>query len=70
MRVVVVGAAIMMLSACDEPKRTITTTVTTDANMVNGATTDSNVAVDPATQNMIQQDINTNTPDKNLANGM
>ncbi len=29
-----------------------------------------NMAVDPATQNMIQQDMNTNSPDTNLANGM
>lgn len=27
-------------------------------------------AADPATQNMIQQDMNTNDPDTNLANGM
>jgi hypothetical protein len=26
--------------------------------------------LDPATQNMIQQDMNTNSPDTNLANGM
>ncbi len=41
-----------------------------DANMVNGAATDSEMAVDPATQNMTQQDMNTNAPDTNLANGM
>ncbi len=70
MRVVLLSVAILTLSACDEPKRTITTTTTMDANMMNGATTDSNMAVDPATQNMIQQDMNTNTPDTNLANGM
>ena len=42
-----------------------------DANMaadpmMNGTTN----ALDPATQNMIQQDMNTNDPDTNLANGM
>jgi len=26
--------------------------------------------LDPATQNMIKQDMNTNSPDTNLANGM
>ncbi len=44
--------------------------VTMDANMMNGAATDSEMAVDPATQNMIQQDVNSNAPDTNLANGM
>lgn len=61
-------AAALTLSACDEPKRTVS--VTMDANMVNGAATDSEMAVDPATQNMTQQDMNTNAPDTNLANGM
>lgn len=42
-----------------------------DANMtmdpmMNGTTND----LDPATQNMIEQDMNTNNPDTNLANGM
>ncbi len=42
-----------------------------DANMtMNGADMNGNVGVAPATQNMIQQDLNTNTPDTNLANGM
>jgi hypothetical protein len=34
--------------------------------MMNGTTN----AVDPATQNMMKQDMNTNSPDTNLANGM
>ena len=29
-----------------------------------------NGAIDPVTQNMIQKDMNTNSPDTNLANGM
>lgn len=42
-----------------------------DANMtmdpmMNGTTN----GLDPATQNMIEQDMNTNNPDTNLANGM
>jgi hypothetical protein len=42
-----------------------------DANMtMNGADMNGNMGVDPATQNMIQQDMNTNSPDTNLANGM
>jgi len=41
----------------------------TDANMMNG-TMDANMATDPATQNMMQQDMNSNAPDTNLANGM
>jgi uridylate kinase len=41
-----------------------------DANAMNGTAMDGNMAVDPATQNMIEQDMNTNTPDTNLANGM
>ncbi len=42
-----------------------------DANMtMNGADMNGNVGVDPATQNMIQQDMNTNSPDTNLANGL
>jgi hypothetical protein len=35
---------------------------------MNGAT--GNMAVDPATQNMMMNDMNTNDPDTNLANGM
>lgn len=66
MRVVLLVAA-LTLSACDEPKRTVS--VKMDANMMNGAAT-GNMAVDPATQNMIRQDMNTNAPDTNLANGM
>ena len=34
--------------------------------MMNGTAS----TLDPATQNMIKQDINTNSPDTNLANGM
>ncbi len=34
--------------------------------MMNGAAN----GLDPATQNMVQQDMNTNDPDTNLANGM
>ena len=37
-----------------------------DPAMANGAGN----AADPATQNMMQQDMNTNDPDTNLANGM
>jgi len=42
-----------------------------DANMamdpmMNGTTN----GVDPATQNLIEQDLNTNDPDTNLANGL
>jgi hypothetical protein len=42
-----------------------------DANMtmdpmMNGTTN----GLDPATQNMVEQDMNTNDPDTNLANGM
>jgi hypothetical protein len=37
---------------------------------MNGATMNGNMTVDPATQNMMQQDMNTNAPDTNLANGM
>jgi hypothetical protein len=37
---------------------------------MNGTAMDANMAVDPATQNMIQQDMNTNSPDTNLANGL
>nr|WP_295375052.1 hypothetical protein [uncultured Sphingosinicella sp.] len=41
---------------------------------MNGAamngTMDANMTADPATQNMIQQDMNTNSPDTNLANGL
>lgn len=37
--------------------------------MMNGGNMTGN-AVDPATQNMIKQDMNTNDPDTNLANGM
>jgi hypothetical protein len=33
--------------------------------MMNG-----NMAIDPATQNMIEKDMNTNAPDTNLANGL
>jgi hypothetical protein len=36
----------------------------------NGAMMNGNMAVDPATQNLIQQDMNTNSPDTNLANGL
>ena len=35
--------------------------------MMNGT---ANGAVDPATQNLMQQDMNTNSPDTNLANGL
>jgi hypothetical protein len=41
-----------------------------DANAMNGTTMDGNMAMDPATQNMTEQDMNTNAPDTNLANGM
>ena len=41
--------------------------MTVDAN---GMTVDGNMAVDPATQNAMQQDLQTNDPDTNLANGM
>jgi hypothetical protein len=34
--------------------------------MMNGTTN----SVDPATQNMMQKDMNTNSPDTNLANGL
>ncbi len=34
--------------------------------MMNGTTN----GIDPTTQNMMQQDMNTNSPDTNLANGM
>lgn len=40
-----------------------------DPNMSMNAT-DANMAIDPATQNMIANDMNTNDPDTNLANGM
>lgn len=64
---------------------TTTVNTTTDANAMgtdnmmmdpgmNGAAMngmmDANMAADPATQNMMQQDMNTNSPDTNLANGM
>lgn len=35
--------------------------------MMNG---DGNMAIDPDTQNLMQQDLNTNAPDTNLANGL
>jgi hypothetical protein len=38
--------------------------------MMNGTMNGTMNGVDPATQNMIQQDMNTNSPDTNLANGM
>ena len=50
-----------------------------DANMMmeenvalDGGLADANLAMeaDPATQNMINQDMNTNSPDANLANGL
>jgi hypothetical protein len=34
---------------------------------MNGATMNGTMTVDPATQNMMQQDMNTNAPDTNLA---
>jgi hypothetical protein len=40
-----------------------------DANAMNGATMN-NMAMDPATQNAMKQDMNSNDPDTNLANGM
>lgn len=49
-----------------------------DANMMmeenialdGGMNADANMAVDPATQNMVNQDLTTNDADANLANGM
>ena len=41
-----------------------------DQNAMNGAMMGGNMAVDPATQNMMMKDMNTNSPDTNLANGM
>ncbi len=49
-----------------------------DANMMmeenmaldGGMKADANMAVDPATQNMVNQDLTTNEADANLANGM
>lgn len=42
-----------------------------DQNMtMNGTAMDGNMATDPATQNMMMQDMNTNAPDTNLANGI
>ncbi|MDP9412607.1 MAG: hypothetical protein M3Q08_00605 [Pseudomonadota bacterium] len=38
--------------------------------MMNGAAMNGNMAADPTTQNMMMQDMNTNAPDTNLANGM
>jgi hypothetical protein len=35
--------------------------------MMNGT---ANGAMDPTTQNMIEKDMNTNSPDTNLANGL
>ncbi len=83
---ILVAGAALTLSACSGGTETETTTVNTttvgndtmaadnmmmDANMtMNGTAMDGNMAMDPATQNMIQQDMNTNSPDTNLANGL
>jgi len=78
------GAA-LALSACGGAEKTETTTVNTttedanaaaadnmlmDQNMaMNGSAMDHN-NMDPATHNAMMQDMNTNSPDTNLANGM
>jgi hypothetical protein len=85
MRILLLAAAgaALTLSACgggdraeennsamaDDANMMATDNMMMDANAMNG-TTDANMATDPATQNMIEQDMNTNTPDANLANGM
>lgn len=85
MRVLILAAgAALTLSACggDRSETNTADMMANDANMmaadnmmmdqnmtINGTTMDGNMA-DPATQNMIMQDMNTNEPDTNLANGI
>jgi hypothetical protein len=82
----IAAGAALTLAACGGGEDTKTTTVeatSSDANAmaaenmmvdtnasVNGATMNGNMAVDPTTQNLIEQDMNTNAPDTNLANGL
>jgi hypothetical protein len=86
MRILLLAAgAALALSACGGGEQTEANSadaMTTDANMMaadnmmmdqnmamNG-TMDANMTTDPATQNMMMEDMNTNAPDTNLANGM
>jgi len=81
-KLLLAAGAVLTLSACGggETETTNTMTVDTnmaadenmmmDANMMNGAAMDGNMAGDAATQNMMAEDMNTNAPDTNLANGM
>ena len=72
-----VAAATLALSACsrdadeaEEANALTADNMAVDENLaLNGMNADVN-ALDPATQNMINQDLNTNDPDTNLANGM
>lgn len=72
-----VAAATLALSACGrdadeaaEDNALTADNLAVDENLaLNGMNADVN-ALDPATQNMINQDLNTNDPDTNLANGM
>lgn len=77
----VAAAAALTLAACGGDRDEADTNAAADANMaatdnmmmdhnmMNGAM-DANMAHDPATQNLIEQDLNTNAPDTNLANGL
>jgi hypothetical protein len=81
---ILAAGAALTLAACGSSEQTENTanTMATDANMLgsenvmmdqNGMTDgamNGNMTVDPATQNMMMQDMNTNSPDTNLANGM
>jgi hypothetical protein len=81
-KLILAAGAVLTLAACGGGDDTTTNTMTTDTNMMvednmmmdanamNGTMMDGNMAVDPATQNMMAEDMNTNAPDTNLANGM
>lgn len=77
-----VAGAALTLSACgggeseaNEQNAMMANDMMMDQNMamdpaMNGMMTDPNMAMDANTQNMVMQDMNTNDPDANLANGM
>ena len=79
---ILVAGAALTVSACGGGTETETNEVDTlavdnlvvDANSMDAMNStgnmDANLMADPATQNMVANDISTNDPDTNLANGL
>ena len=78
MRIILVAGLALALGACGggETETTETNTMTIDNSMMmdENAAMDANMggnmAMDPDTHNMMMNDMNTNAPDTNLANGL